>query len=169
KRSTAVSEAFATAGIARILTIVDDAMLDPGNIDVRRRLQEGALLGGLAISCTATALAHSISYPLTSRLGMPHGLACGFTLPELMRFNADESPERVMIIAGAMGADGVNAAQVSLARFFADWGVRGHVAKYLNEEQARAMENELLTPGRADNNVRPASHADALGVVLRSL
>lgn len=169
KRSSAVSEACATAGIARILTVVDDAMLDPGNIDVRRRLQEGALLGGLAISSTATALAHSISYPLTSRLGMPHGLACGFTLPELMRFNADEAPERVLIIAGAMGADGVNAAQVSLARFFADWGVRGHVATYLDEEKARAMESELLTPGRADNNVRPASHADALGVVLRSL
>ena len=31
------------------------------------------------------------------------------------------------------------------------------------------MRDDLLTPGRADNNVRPATHDDALGVVLRSL
>ena len=169
KRSNAVSEAFATAGIARILPVVSDAMRNPQDLAFRRRLQEGALLGGLAISCTATALAHSISYPLTSRLGMPHGLACGFTLPELMRFNADSAPERVLIIANAMDADEVNAAQVSLNRYFADWGVSGHVRKYLDEVKARSMESELLTPGRADNNVRSATHEDALGVVIRSI
>jgi alcohol dehydrogenase len=169
KNANAVSEAFATAGIARILTAVELALKHPDNLDARRRLQEGALLGGLAISVTATALAHSISYPLTSKLGMPHGLACGFTLPEMMRFNADAVPERVAIIAAAMDADGVNAAQVSLLRFFSQWGVPGHVRQYLDEEKARAMKDQLLTPGRADNNVRPATHDDALGIVIRSL
>ncbi len=169
KRSNAVSEAFATAGIARLLDTLDDVIGDPSNVEKRRCLQEGALLGGLAISCTATALAHSISYPLTSQLGMPHGLACGFTLPELMRFNADAAPDRVAIIARAMGADNVNSAQVSLAGSFSNWGVSRFVRQYLDEDKARMMQSELLTPGRADNNVRPASHEDALGVVLRSL
>ena len=169
KQSSAVSEAFATAGIARILPSVGDALRHPDDIGLRRRLQEGALLGGLAISQTGTALAHSISYPLTSRLGMPHGLACGFTLPELMRFNADLAPDRVVVIARVMDADNVNTAQVSLDRSFSDWGVREHVSRYLDEEKARAMTQDLLTAGRPDNNVRPASHEDALGVVLRSL
>lgn len=169
KRSNAVSEAFATAGIARLLDTLDDVIGDPSNVEKRRCLQEGALLGGLAISCTATALAHSISYPLTSQLGMPHGLACGFTLPALMRFNADYAPDRVAIIARAMGADNVNSAQVSLAGRFSNWGVPGFVRQYLDEDKARMMQSELLTPGRADNNVRPASHEHALGVVLRSL
>ena len=169
KRSNAVSEAFATAGIAKLLNTVTDALRNPDDLAHRRALQEGALLGGLAISCTATALAHSISYPLTSKLGMPHGLACGFTLPEMMRFNADFAPERIVIIADAMHADTVNTAQVSLSRFFADWGVHGEVRKYLDEEKARSMKDQLLTPGRADNNVRPASHEDALGIVIRSL
>ena len=169
RRSNAVSEAFATAGLVRILPNVDNAVKNPDDITVRRHLQEGALLGGLAISCTQTALAHSISYPLTSKLGMPHGLACGFTLPELMRFNADLAPDRILPIVRAMDADTVNTAQVRLTRFFSDWNVHEHVSRYLDEEKARAMENELLTPGRAENNVRPATHADALGVVLRSL
>ena len=169
RRSNAVSEAFATAGITRILPNVDNVLRNPEDIDARRRLQEAALLGGLAISCTQTALAHSISYPLTSKLGMPHGLACGFTLPELMRFNADAAPERVLPIMHAMDADTVNTAQVRLTRFFSDWEVRQHVSRYLDDEKARGMESDLLTPGRAENNVRHATHADALGVVLRSL
>jgi phosphonate metabolism-associated iron-containing alcohol dehydrogenase len=169
RNTNAVSEAFATAGLAKILPNLDNVLRNPDDFEARRRLQEAALLGGLAISCTKTALAHSISYPLTSRLGMPHGLACGFTLPELMRFNADTAPDYVLPIMYAMDADTVNTAQVRLTRFFSEWDVRKHVSRYLDEEKARAMENDLLTPGRAENNVRHASHADALGVVLRSL
>ena len=38
-------------------------------------------MAGLAFSNTRTALAHSISYEMTLRHGLPHGLACSFTLP----------------------------------------------------------------------------------------
>ena len=100
---------------------------------------------------------------------MPHGLASGFTLPELLRFNAGAAPERIDIIANAMNTDGVDSAHAKLIQYFADWGVSPHVRKHLDEVKARSMESELLTPGRADNNVRPATHEDALGIVLRSL
>jgi alcohol dehydrogenase class IV len=40
-----------------------------------------ALEAGLAFSNTRTALAHSISYEMTLRHGLPHGIACSFTLP----------------------------------------------------------------------------------------
>jgi alcohol dehydrogenase class IV len=38
---------------------------------------------GKAIAISRTALAHSISYPLTLSYGVPHGLACSFTLGEI--------------------------------------------------------------------------------------
>jgi len=47
-------------------------------------MQIASVLAGLAISQTRTALAHGISYPVTSHLGVPHGLACSFTLPQLL-------------------------------------------------------------------------------------
>ncbi|MEO8192535.1 MAG: phosphonoacetaldehyde reductase [Gemmatimonadales bacterium] len=169
RHATAVSEAFAVAGIARILTAVGAVIDQPGDIDTRRRLQEGALLGGLAISVTTTALAHSISYPLTSQLGMPHGLACSFTLPELMRFNGATAPDRISIIARAMQSESPADAADRLVQYFNEWSVTGHIRKYLDEGKARAMKDQLLTPGRADNNVRPATHDDALGIVVRSL
>ena len=169
KRASAVSDAFASAGISRIIPSIGHALKHPGDLDARRRLQEGALLGGLAISCTATALAHSISYPLTSQLGMPHGLACSFTLPELIRFNGEVAPNRIAVIAQAMQADSANEASVSLSRFFSDWNVSGYVRRYVDEEKARALKDRLLTPGRADNNVRAATLDDAMRIVIHSI
>jgi alcohol dehydrogenase class IV len=39
------------------------------------------LFAGLAFSNTKTAIAHSLSYPITLRHGVAHGIACSFTLP----------------------------------------------------------------------------------------
>ena len=43
-------------------------------------------LAGKAINITRTSIAHSISYPLTARYQIPHGLACSFTIPKILEF-----------------------------------------------------------------------------------
>ena len=48
-------------------------------------MQLASLLAGLAISQTRTALAHAISYQLTLAHGVPHGLACSFTLDYILK------------------------------------------------------------------------------------
>ncbi len=60
-------------------------MDDLGNLDLRVRIARAATFAGLAFSNTKTALAHSISYPITLRHGTPHGFACSFCLPMVMR------------------------------------------------------------------------------------
>ena len=68
-------------------------LLEPQNIALRSDLQIASLLAGLAISQTKTAVAHAISYPLTSLFGAPHGLACSFALPELIEVNCNQIAE----------------------------------------------------------------------------
>ena len=53
----------------------------------RVMMSEASLLAGLAISNTRTALCHSISYPITAHFGVPHGLACAFTMPAVLKHN----------------------------------------------------------------------------------
>ena len=43
-------------------------------------LLRASLFSGAAIAITRTAICHAISYPLTSRFGVPHGFACAFSL-----------------------------------------------------------------------------------------
>ncbi len=169
RRAGAVSDAFAAAGLARLLGGITDVIVAPEDLAVRRRLQEGALLGGLAISCTATALAHSISYPLTSTFGMPHGLACSFTLPEMLEFNYPAAPDRMNPIVNALELSKEESPADALRRLFDHWGVRSHARRYMSAESAATIKDRLLTPGRADNNVRPATHDDALNIVERAL
>lgn len=80
KNCTPVSRAFAF----QALTITNGALpmvcKEPHNLQVRHDLQIASTLAGMAISQTRTAIAHAISYPLTTHFNIPHGLACSFAL-----------------------------------------------------------------------------------------
>jgi alcohol dehydrogenase class IV len=52
---------------------------------LRERMAMAALFAGLAFSNTKTAIAHSLSYPITLRHGVQHGIACSFSLPMVLR------------------------------------------------------------------------------------
>lgn len=169
RRATPISDSFAVVGLRKIFSALDRVLADNQDLDARRTMQEGALFGGLAISSNATALAHSMSYPLTSRFGMPHGLACSFTLPELMRFNGEHDPERVWLIAEAMEAVDFREAASRLELFFANWKVPDLVRRYLDPEKVDKVKDRLIAPGRASNNLRPATSDDALDIIHRSL
>lgn len=62
---------------------------------------EAAHLTGKAINITKTTAAHSISYPLTSHFGIPHGQAVCVTLSSLLIFNANVTEEDVHDKRGA--------------------------------------------------------------------
>ena len=49
------------------------------------------------------------------------------------------------------------------------WGVPEYVARYADRQSVAALAHRLITPGRADNNVRQATAEDALAIVLDSL
>jgi alcohol dehydrogenase len=169
RRATVISDAFAVAGLRKIFSALTRVLENPGDLDARRTMQYGSLFGGLAISSNATALGHSMSYPLTSRFGMPHGLACSFALPELMRFNGEYAPERVGLIAEAMEAADFSEAASRLELLFADWEVPGQVSRYLTREKVDKVKDLLIAPARASNNLRPATSDDALAIIHRSL
>ena len=169
RRATPVSDSFAISGLARILSAIDTVLENPDDLSGRRTLQEAALFGGLAISSNATALAHSMSYPLTARFGMPHGLACSFTLPELIRFNGEQAADRIQLVGDTLGASGVEGTAQRLEALFARWQVPAHVRRYVGGQSVASLKNRLLAPGRASNNIRDATADDALGIIKRSL
>ena len=69
----------------------------------RARMALAALKAGMAFSNTRTALAHSISYEMTLRFGLPHGIACSFPLPMVLE-RALGRRERDAVLALALGA-----------------------------------------------------------------
>ena len=80
-----VSTSFAVTAAREVLETLGPLAQDLGNPTLRDRMARAATMAGLAFSNTRTALAHSLSYPITLHHGVPHGIACSFTLPGVMR------------------------------------------------------------------------------------
>lgn len=132
----------------------------------RDQMAEASLLAGLAISHTRTALCHSISYPITAHFGVPHGLACAFTMPAVLRYNLQAEDERFAELAQAL--TGSRALEGLVRKFddlHAELEVRSRVRKMVPGFDAlSALKGEMYTPGRADNNLQGiyAGELDAL-------
>lgn len=142
----------------------------PDDIEARGAMMQASLLAGLAISQTRTALAHSISYPLTTAFNLPHGVACSFTLPVLMRFNAEADDGRLRDLARAVGYESVALFAAGLQAMFHQLGVAELFSRYVTDSQAvLALGDKMFTPGRADNNLRDATGEDVQQIVARSL
>lgn len=105
-----VSTNHAVFAARELLECLPHLVEDLDNRTLRTRVARAAILAGLAFSNTMTTLAHSISYPITLRHGVPHGFACSFSLAMVMRSaigvsaECDEALKRIFgedLLAGA--------------------------------------------------------------------
>jgi alcohol dehydrogenase class IV len=113
---------------------------DLGNLELRSRLALAALKAGMAFSNTKTALAHSISYEMTLRYGVPHGIACSFTLPMVLARALGKRADRDAVLCRAIGVPRERAA-AHLEAFLLELGVKTRFEDYGvgAEEEARMI------------------------------
>lgn len=126
---------------------------------VRATMAEASLLAGLAISHTRTSICHSISYPITAHFGVPHGLACAFTMPAVLRYNIHAEDGRFAQLALTLvGRADVNCLLDCFDTLHATMKVCERVKAYVPSlDDLLALEHEMFTPGRADNSLRQVS------------
>lgn len=143
---------------------------EPDNLEARGAMMQASLLAGLAISQTRTALAHSISYPLTTAFDLPHGVACSFTLPALMQFNAQADDGRLGDLARATGYESTEAFANGLRQLFTALHVGELFSRYVpGRSEIMKLTDRMFAPGRADNNLRAATSGDIEHIVHAAL
>ncbi|MDE3738762.1 MULTISPECIES: iron-containing alcohol dehydrogenase PsrA [Pseudomonas] len=146
-----ISDTFAVSAIEDILDCLPQLRLDPGNKELRSRMALAALKAGMAFSNTKTALAHSISYEMTLRYGLPHGIACSFTLPLVLglAWGRDEARDRTL--QGMFGPD-LHKAQARLRAFLHSLDVKTEFGDYgLSPEQSRSILETAARGARGRN------------------
>jgi phosphonate metabolism-associated iron-containing alcohol dehydrogenase len=153
-----ISDTFATAAAQEVmatLPLLLDAMSDP---ELRARMALAALKAGLAFSNTKTALAHSISYEMTLRYGLPHGIACSFTLPMVMARAVGADAERDAVLARVFDGD-LQGAPARLARFLEAVGVATDFGAYgVSEADSQRMVASALEGVRGRNFIATEKH-----------
>jgi alcohol dehydrogenase len=137
---------FSEIYAARSLEIANQILpcLKDGQVDdvVKEQLHTAAVMSGVAISVTRTAIAHSISYPLTSHFGAPHGLACSFTLPRLIDHHLDNAPE-----------EEYRSLFLKTKKRLQAYDLDGRLKKYTRNENILIYADEMLDSSRATNFV----------------
>lgn len=158
KHNTPLSCGYATQALGLVTQHLTTVLEQPDQLHSREQLQKASFFAGLAISINRTAIAHSISYPLTSHYAVPHGLACSFSLPaiiELVLSDYDLPDEERQLLAE-----------------LSDWLLKlplfTELAQYLSWQAIYALLPEMVNPGRADNFVFPASEYGIRALLQRS-
>jgi len=168
KNHNPVSDMFALKAIELVRKHLPELLHEPSNLNLRTHLLRASLFAGMAFSNTKTALAHSISYPLTAHFGLPHGLACSLPLPHILRFNGKRAAERIGIMAEAIGADQTSESMASeITRLFDLLDVSRHLADYGIDGigNRQLILKSAFTPDRADNNIVEINHQDLIGLI----
>lgn len=162
------SLAWATAGLRQALAVLPRLAAEPEpTAETRAGLMTASLQGGVAIAATRTALAHSISYPLTAHHGLAHGLACSFTLPALLDFNLAADDGRIAAAARAAGCASTADLRARIVALLEAFGMDALLRRHgIGAAAIARVAGEMLHPGRADNNLRPATVADARAIAV---
>ena len=88
KKVNSKSLSAASLGFEYLSKNLNYVIANPVDVESRKEMLFASFLSGVSISISNTTLCHSISYPLTSILNVPHGIACALTLIEVIRFNS---------------------------------------------------------------------------------
>jgi len=149
KSSSPYVKELALTAICLIKTHLPLTISNPNNFRNRSKLLIASSISGLAFSQTRTTACHSISYPLTNRYKIPHGIAVTLSLSRVLQYNLKAVPEISEIIDLFSGVDALNAwlYKVTYPHFGLSLSSYG-----VPETEIPSIVEDCYTKGRMDNN-----------------
>jgi phosphonate metabolism-associated iron-containing alcohol dehydrogenase len=146
-----ISDTFAVSGAKEAMETLPALIKSPADVRLRAAMALAALKAGMAFSNTKTALAHSISYEMTLRFGVPHGIACSFTLPMVLERAVGVDSGRDGVLSSIFGTD-LTKAPARLAAFLEGVGVKTGFSDYgVSPDDARRMIAHAMDGVRGKN------------------
>jgi phosphonate metabolism-associated iron-containing alcohol dehydrogenase len=157
-----VSDALAVAAARGVIATLPALLAAADAPDLRIAMSRASLMAGLAFSNTRTALAHSVSYEMTLRHGLPHGLACSFTLPLVWQLAQGADAARDAVLASVVGGN-VEDGPAALSAFLEKVAVGTRFADYgVTAVAARAMVASALDGARGRNFINPSPRLETV-------
>jgi len=97
------SEVLALEAIRNVTNYLPIAVADGGNIEAREKLLLASNFAGIAFNDALVHLGHAIAHSVGATYHKAHGVICALALPEVMKYAAAISPNKVKLIGQAMG------------------------------------------------------------------
>ena len=152
KNKTKNIEYYGQQSIKYILNSLPKLVDNKHNKVHRNKMSKASLYAGLCISANRTSLCHSMSYPLTANLNMPHGLACAVTMIPLIKYIKLKNKNFFNKLIKKLKLNSYNNFERNFENFFKKLNLKSRSKKYIkNRNIFLKLSKEMYTPGRADN------------------
>jgi phosphonate metabolism-associated iron-containing alcohol dehydrogenase len=152
KSSGKVQRMYALFAIEILIDVIPKLSADIKDMKNREKTSLGSFLAGMAFSNTKTTACHSISYPLTLKFGIDHGIAAVMTLPEVLRINRGALVDKDKILM-VIGVDNIDQAADKLTKMLEDAGFSPWLIDHgVKEEDICDIVQASYSKGRMDNN-----------------
>ena len=100
-----MADSIARQAIELVTRYLDTAVHEPDNLQARGNMLQASMMGAVAFQ-KGLGACHALAHPLSSELGMHHGLANALCLPAVLDYNRSAVPERVARVARILGVKG---------------------------------------------------------------
>lgn len=118
----------------------------------RSELARASLYAGICISQTKTSICHSVSYPLTANFGIPHGLACAFTMIAVINYLNRLNIKFFDSLSKKLKVNSGKILETKIKKLFRDLKIKEKNKFYIkNKEKLFSLKKYMQTPGRSDN------------------
>ncbi len=163
------SDLFVARAIELVCSHLVGAYQNGSDIEHREGMSLASLFAGMAFSNTKTTSCHSISYPLTARFNVPHGIACAVTLGPLLAFNGEALGQRGGQLCEFMGCDDIESAVAVIGKLMETLDVSPRLRDYgIKDGDIEVILDEGFTPDRIGHNPRKINR-DQMKSILEEL
>ncbi len=165
-----MADAIALAGIDLVAKNLPRAVSDGGDLEARGAMMKAAMMGAVAFQ-KGLGACHSLAHPLSSELGLHHGLANALCLPAVVAFNEQVVLDRTLhvslLLGGKAERGGCEAAVRALRR---QLGLPdGLAAAGVDAVRLDALADKAIEDACHRSNPRPCSRDDLLGLYQASM
>jgi alcohol dehydrogenase class IV len=94
---------YALEGIRLVGRFLARAVADGSDREARAGLSLASMYGGFCLGPVNTTAGHAVAYPLGTRHGIAHGLACAVIFPHTLALNAPAVAEKTALVLQALG------------------------------------------------------------------
>ena len=164
KKANQITLSYAAQAISLSMPLLMSKSIDYSASDYQK-MAMASLMAGLAISQTRTSLCHSISYPLTLKFGVPHGLACAFSMLEVFKHNEPYVRTTINEISEVIGIN----VYAALGEVLENLNLRNRFLAHVSDaKKIESLVPEMLDVTRASNNIVEVNEKVVREIVLKS-
>lgn len=98
-----LTDALGIDAIKRIYKWLPIAVREPGNLEARENMAIASNFAGTANTNTCSHLGHAMAQCIGARFHVTHGIACAWSVPEVMAYAAKGRMDQLQKIADALG------------------------------------------------------------------